>query len=217
MAGDKRDFDGEAASWDENPARVKLAKDIAETIAKEVRLEPVMDVLDFGCGTGLLTLELQPHVRSIIGVDNSRAMLDVLNGKIRKRNLANIKTMCLDLDGRDDLPGRYDLVVSSMALHHIRETQPLLGLFHKIINPSGYLCIADLDPDGGQFHSDNEGVFHFGFDRERLCRGFIEAGFNDVRSRSAGGVMKFVVGEGMQLFTIFLMIGRKRDPLLPLT
>lgn len=30
---EKKDFDKEAASWDENPARVKLSKDIAQAIA----------------------------------------------------------------------------------------------------------------------------------------------------------------------------------------
>ncbi len=209
MAMDKRDSDREAASWDEDPAGIKLAKDIAGTIAGEVRLEPVMDVLDFGCGTGLLTLELQPSVRSIIGVDSSRGMLDVLDGKIEERNLSNIQTLCIDPDRGDDLPGRYDLVVCGMALHHVKEIHPLLSLFHRILNPSGYLCIADLDPDGGQFHSDNEGVFHFGFDREKLRQSLAEAGFGEVRSKSAGGVMKFVVGEGLQLFTVFLMTARK--------
>lgn len=209
MADAKRDFDKEAASWDENPARIKLAKDIADTIAKAVKLEPVMDVLDFGCGTGLLTLHLQPSVRSIIGVDSSQGMLDVLNAKIEEQGLANVKTMCLDPDKGDKLPGGYDLVVSSMTLHHIKEIQPLLNLFHSVINPSGYLCIADLDPDEGQFHSDNGGVFHFGFDRENLRQDFVETGFCDVRDRSAGGVMKYVIGEGLQMFTVFLMTGRK--------
>jgi ubiquinone/menaquinone biosynthesis C-methylase UbiE len=209
MADDKRDFDKEAASWDENPERVKLAQEIADAMSNDITLAPVMDVLDFGCGTGLLTLRLQPYVRSIIGVDSSQGMLDVLNSKVLKQNLTNVKTLCLDLDRGDDLPGRYDLVVSSMTLHHIKDTKPILNLFHDIITPSGYLCIADLDPDDGQFHSDNRGVFHFGFDREELRREFSEAGFADVRDRSAGGVMKFIVGEGLQMFTVFLMTGRK--------
>ncbi len=209
MATDRKDFDREASSWDKNPARVKLAKDIADAIKKEVEPGPVMHALDFGCGTGLLTLELQPSVRSIMGVDSSQGMLDVLNRKIHEQNLANVKTMCLDLDRGDELPGRFDLVVCSMTLHHIQAIEPLLRLFHNVLNPSGYLCVADLDPDEGQFHSDNEGVFHFGFDREKLRQTFVEAGFEDVRDRPAGGVMKFVVGEGMQLFTVFLMTGRK--------
>jgi ubiquinone/menaquinone biosynthesis C-methylase UbiE len=209
MESDKRDFDKEAETWDKDPARVKLAKDLADAITNEIKPDPDMDVLDFGCGTGLLTLRLQPSVRSITGVDSSQGMLDVLNAKIEEQNLVNVKTRCLDLDRGDDLTGSYDLVVSSMTLHHIREIQPLLGLFHKIIAPSGYLCIADLDLDDGQFHSDNGGVFHFGFDREKLRQIFVEAGFDDVRDTTATGVMKFIVGEGMHLFTVFLMTGRK--------
>lgn len=209
MATDRKDFDREASSWDDNPARVKLAKDIAEAIKKEVKLEPDMHALDFGCGTGLLTLELQPSVLSMTGVDGSQGMLDVLNRKIEEQNLTNVKTMCLDLEKGDVLPGGFDLVVCSMTLHHIQAIEPLLKLFHNVLNTSGCLCVADLDPDEGQFHSDNEGVFHFGFDRERLRQTFAEAGFEDVRDRPASGVMKFIVGEGMQLFTVFLMTGRK--------
>jgi len=63
---ERRDFDKEAGTWDELPARVKLANDIAATISKEIPLTSDMDVLDYGCGTGLLTLHLQPIVESIL-------------------------------------------------------------------------------------------------------------------------------------------------------
>ena len=82
MTTEKRDFDQVAASWDQNPARLKLASDVAHAISQQAQLTPDMDVLDFGCGTGLLTLHLQPKVRSITGVDSSEGMLAVL----RKRS-----------------------------------------------------------------------------------------------------------------------------------
>lgn len=53
MTGQKRDFDNAAATWDENPARVKLAHDVARAIRHTMQLTPDMDVLDFGGGTGL--------------------------------------------------------------------------------------------------------------------------------------------------------------------
>jgi predicted TPR repeat methyltransferase len=81
LKDDKRDFDKVAASWD-TPMRVKLATDVAGAVSAEVRLATEMDVLDFGCGTGLLALQLQPYVRSITGVDSSQGMLDVLGSKI---------------------------------------------------------------------------------------------------------------------------------------
>ncbi len=50
-----------------------------------------MDILDFGCGTGLLTLHFQPLARSVTGLDSSPGMLDALKAKIRDQNLANVK------------------------------------------------------------------------------------------------------------------------------
>jgi cyclopropane fatty-acyl-phospholipid synthase-like methyltransferase len=58
-------FDAEAASWDRNPGRVKVAYDIAEAISDEKILTPDMDILEFGCGTGLLTVLLSPRVHSV--------------------------------------------------------------------------------------------------------------------------------------------------------
>ena len=92
MGSEKRDFDQAAASWDERPQRVKLAKDVADAVIRLGGVQPTMDVLDFGCGTGLLTLQLQPLVHSITGVDSSRGMLEILNGKISGRKLANART-----------------------------------------------------------------------------------------------------------------------------
>lgn len=75
--------------------------------------------------------------------------------------------------------------------------------------PGGYLCIADLDLDGGRFHEDNTGVFHFGFDREALRKTFIAAGFSNVRDVSAAEVEKPVAHGERKRFTVFLMTGRK--------
>ena len=52
-----------------------------------------MDALDFGCGTGLVTLQLQPFLHSITGVDGSQGMIDILKQKIEKKNLTNVKTV----------------------------------------------------------------------------------------------------------------------------
>lgn len=165
MDTEKRDFDKDAALWDEKPARVKLVKDVAAAISRQIPLNPDMDVMDFGCGTGLLTTLIQPLVHSVTGVDSSRGMLDAFNKKIAKLNLYNVKTVFADPDGGEALTGQYDVVLSNMTLHHIREIKPLLAQFHNVIRQAGYLCIADLDSEEGRFHEDNTGVFHFGFDR----------------------------------------------------
>lgn len=209
MSIEKRDFDKEAAAYDEKPARVTLAKDIAAAISKQIELRSDMDALDFGCGTGLLTVQLQPLVHSITGVDSSRGMLDVFNTKIAKSKLVNAKALLVDLDKGDTLAGNYHLIVSNMTLHHIKEIKPLLDQFHHVLAPGGYLCIADLDLDEGRFHDDPTGVFHSGFDRETLRLIFIKAGFFNVQDMSAAEVVKPGPEGEVRRFSVFLMTGRK--------
>ena len=106
MNSDKRDFDKEAAAWDENPGRVRMTNAIADAIAEEIKLKADMDVLDFGCGTGLITVRLSPLVHSVTAVDGSQGMLDVLQAKIRSRNLTNVETRRLDFEKGEVLKGQ---------------------------------------------------------------------------------------------------------------
>lgn len=210
MNNEKKDFDQEAATWDEEPRRVKLVHDIADAISRAVELKPDMDVMDFGCGTGLLTLKLQPFVRSITGIDSSQGMLDVLRTKVEKGQLANVRTQYLDIEQGGIRQGNYHLIASSMTLHHVSDIRPLLQQFYAVLDPAGYLCLADLDLDGGRFHSSNEGVFHSGFDRAVLRQSLVEAGFDHVRDVTAAEMVKALPDGSKERFTVFLIVARKR-------
>ncbi len=207
----KRDFDKAAATWDEEPRRLKLASDVADSITENIKLSPDMDVLDFGCGTGLLTLKLQPFVRSVTGVDSSQGMLDVLKSKAERLGAANVIALLRDLDKDDVLDGGYHLVTSCMTLHHVKDTDGLIKALYKITLPDGYIAIADLDLDDGRFHDDSTGVFHNGFDRTMLQQIFIESGFVEVNCRTASSIIKPTSDGGTREFTIFLMTGRRSD------
>jgi ubiquinone/menaquinone biosynthesis C-methylase UbiE len=210
MTGEKRDFDAAAATWDENPGRVKMAHDVAKALREMIPLRPDMDVMDFGCGTGLLTLQLQPFVRSMVGVDSSQGMLEILSAKIRKNGITNVTTRHVDLDKGDVLDGQYDLVVSSMTLHHVPSLPPLFDQFAEVLRPAGLLATADLDCDEGKFHESSEGVFHPGFDRCAMLKYFERAGFEKIRNRTAAIVAKPAPDGGLRTFTVFLMTGKKR-------
>jgi 2-polyprenyl-3-methyl-5-hydroxy-6-metoxy-1,4-benzoquinol methylase len=209
MNTEKRDFDKEAGAWDEKSYRVKLANDIADAIRKEVEVKSDIDVMDFGCGTGLLTLHLQPLVRSITGVDSSQGMIDMLAKKAETLKLPNVRTALVDLDRGDKLSGRYHLIVSSMTLHHVKDVEHLFEQLYGVLIPSGYLCLADLDSEDGQFHRDNTGVFHFGFDRTELKRTLTKIGFDDVHFTSATEMTRETSGGEARTFTVFLMTARK--------
>jgi ubiquinone/menaquinone biosynthesis C-methylase UbiE len=209
MNAEKRDFDRAAASWDEKLGRVKLASDVALAIINEVKPNKNMDVLDFGCGTGLVTLQIQPFVRTITGADSSQGMLDVLKSKIAARELANVKTALVDIEREVVLKGKFHLIVSSMSLHHIEKLGQLFEGFYNCLLPGGHLCIADLDSDGGAFHRDKTGVVHSGFDRALMRKLFVQYGFQDVRDVTAARVARDLPDGQLREFTVFLMTGRR--------
>ena len=208
-AEERRDFNKEAAKWDENPGRVKLANDVADAIIREAAPAPGMDALDFGCGTGLVTLRIQPLVGSITGADSSAGMLAVLESKVKAQGLTNVRTQLVDFERGGRVEGKFHLVISSMTLHHVKDTAALFKQWHGLLLPGGLLAAADLEAEDGSFHGNNTGVFHLGFDREHLKRLLREAGFSDVRDVTAAAVTREVESGGKREFPVFLIMGRR--------
>jgi len=204
-------FDEAAATWDNEPRRVALARAIGETIIREVKPNDSMDVLDYGCGTGLLSLFLLPHVRSVTGADSSPGMLDVLRNKITEAGLADMSAIQLDLE-RDPVPaGRFHMVVVSMAMHHVVQIEPILRAFWRLLLPSGVVCIADLDTEPGTFHGPDveDSVHHQGFDREVLKGQLRAVGFAETRDVTALTLNKPVANNGEEEFSVFLIWARR--------
>lgn len=206
----RKDFDKEAAQWDANPGRVKLANDVAAAIIREVKLTTNMEVLDFGCGTGLLTLKLQPLVKTITGVDSSQGMLGALQNKIEMQALENVHVRFADFEKGEHAEGSYNLIVSSMTLHHVPDTAAVFKEWFSLLRPGGQVCFADLDAEDGSFHSDKTGVFHFGFDREQLKQLLHDAGFGDIRDTTATTMSREVAGQGIREFPVFLITAMRR-------
>ena len=203
-------FDQSAATWDDNPARIALMKAVGSAILREARPTKATDVLDYGCGTGLVSLFLLPHVRSVTGADSSEGMLDVLRRKIQGSGIQTMKTVRLDLE-RDPLPDdRYHLIVASMVLHHTANTARVLSAFHGLLHPGGMLCIADLDSEPGLFHDARAAgsVHHHGFDRGELRSQLQQIGFSPITDATAHIVHKPVEGGGERDFPVFLMAAR---------
>ncbi len=209
MAGEKRDFDKVAATWDEEPRRVKLAEDVAGAVSREVRLAPDMNVLDYGCGTGLVTMRIQPHVHAITGADTSKGMLEVLHRKANEKGAANVRTLLLDLEMGVPPEGEYHLIVSSMTLHHVEDVEALFRGFFRLLLPGGKLCVADLDAEDGSFHPDRTGVFHFGFDRGEVGKMLVNAGFAGIRNVTASVMIREADNGAAREYPVFLMTSEK--------
>ena len=202
-------FDREAAQFDTVPARVELARAVADTIAGALPLHHGMHMMDYGTGTGLVALRLQPLVGTITAADSSREMLAVLQSKIATSGIARLRTVELNLEAQPAPPDEFDLIVSSMTLHHVRDTTALFLKFHTALKPGGWLAVADLDIEDGRFHRELSGVYHHGFDRNELCRALRSAGFPGPTTRDAHRFMKPAADGNLRTYSVFLATARK--------
>lgn len=205
MAGSR--FEEGAASWDENAGRVLAGQRVAEAVLARVPVTSQMTVVDYGCGTGLVTLVLQPHVGTVVGMDSSPAMLSVLRKKADAAKLTGVDTILVDLqtDGVPDV--RADLVVSAMTLHHVQDVASVVGKLAQMLTPGGWLCLVDLDVEDGTFHPDPTGVFHHGIDRQWLVAELRNLGFCEVRAETANTIVK-PGPDGDRQYPVFLVSGR---------
>ncbi len=203
MTGSDR-FDLAAATWDLTDRRVQLAHAVADAISERVALSRDLEVLDFGCGTGLVTLALAPKVGPITGADTSPGMLKTLAEKARARAIP-VQLKSLDASEVGGLGGPYHLIVSSMTLHHVADVPALFHQFAEHLRTGGRVALADLDREDGSFHEDSTGVHHQGFQREQVKVWLEEAGFQEVQLGTATTVHK-----AEKAYPVFLATARKR-------
>jgi len=198
-------FAHKAGSYEQSKNRVDNVANIADTIRAHVDLNRGMHIMDFGSGTGLLLERIAPHVGKITAVDISSSMNAQLREKL-PRLACEVDIVELDLE-EHTLDQRFDGIISSMAMHHVRDIGKMLRKFHAMLNKGGFIAIADLDSEDGSFHNEGtEGVFHHGFDRAEIAALATQAGFTAVSTVSAS-----VIQKPPRDFGIFLLTGLRPD------
>lgn len=172
-------FDERATTWDDDPDTVRRSEEVARAVDAAVPLRGGTRLLEYGAGTGLVTQALLGRVGTVTLADNSAGMRAVLEQKVADGRLpAGARIWDLDLERQPAPEERFDLVVSSMVLHHVRDLDTVLAGLAALLDEGGHLCVADLDLEDGSFHAhthDFDG--HHGFDRAELRAALERAGF----------------------------------------
>lgn len=201
-------FDIKALNWD-TEKRVYRARIIAREINNAIQIKRTYSALEFGCGTGLISFNLHDKFQSIMLVDTSQGMINMLNSKIQEHNIENMSACNVDISKESFLKEKYDVIYTSMAMHHIIDTKTTLENLYKLLNKDGYLCIVDLDEEDGSFHSDERDFTgHNGFNQGELSNLLKKIGFDDVKSNIIYSDEK-EIGSRKVDYSLFLMRGRR--------
>ncbi|CAM3555593.1 methyltransferase domain-containing protein [Campylobacter upsaliensis] len=125
-------------------------------------------VIDIGCGTGVWTLHLAFLAKEILALDNSKAMLEILQEDASKLGLSNIKSVNLSFEDfmRENANLRFDIAFLSMSPALQNDYKHFLNLAQKKI----YLAWADLrksdflDPIFKHFNTEFKGFYKEDFE-----------------------------------------------------
>ena len=77
--------------------------------------------------------------------------------------------------------------------------------FYGLLNKNGVLAIADLVKEDGAFHSDNSGVFHFGFNPDEFADILKNIGFHSISYKIIHTINKELSNNKYKKFPVFLI------------
>jgi ubiquinone/menaquinone biosynthesis C-methylase UbiE len=113
-------------------------------------LHPDLIVLDVACGAGHVSEEIAPHVRQVVGVDMTPALLCLGAERIAAAGIPNVLLQEGDASRLAFVDGSFDLVVCRSALHHFADPADPVAEMARVCRAGGRVVISDMvAPDAG--------------------------------------------------------------------
>ena len=172
-------FAGAAGEWDK--LRSTYYGTTFSTAAVFELLPADWTVADLGCGTGLITAELAPHVSRVIGVDQSGAMLKT--ARKRTGGLANVELHRGNLENCPLESGVADAALLSIVLTYVADPVMVLGEAVRVMKPGGKMVIVDLLRHEREGFRRQMGQRWPGFETHEMEKMLAKAGLGCVRCR----------------------------------
>lgn len=112
---------------------------IFEALRAEVT--PADEVIEVGCGSGLVSFEIIPHVRRFVGSDLSIAMIDVAKSKLERSGFTNATFTAGDAMQMPEV-GAFDKVLLVNLLHVVDDPAGMLARTKQLAKPGGKLLVV---------------------------------------------------------------------------
>ncbi len=178
-AGAAEFFAGAAQEWEALRAELYGARFEREALG--ALLPPDWTVADLGCGAGTLSAALAPHVKKVIAVDQSAAMLRT--ARRRLEGAPNVELHRGDLESLPLPAACCDAALAVLVLAYVAEVAPVLAEAARILKPGGRLVLVDLARHDDQPFARRLGQARLGFAPADLTRALAAAGLTGATVR----------------------------------
>lgn len=96
-------------------------------------------VLDFGCGTGIITLEIADDVKEIHAIDISSKMIETIKRKASERKIENIDCAQATIFDERFKRESFDVILAFSVLHYVEDAQKGMQRINELLKPEGLL------------------------------------------------------------------------------
>ncbi len=195
--GNTDKFEMIANSYDTNE-RIQIARISSDAIREYLVDSGSKSAIDFGCGTGLVGMNLLSEFDSILFLDTSQNMIHQIEQKISSSNIQNATTLCFDLEKDSLLNLHADYIFMSQVLLHIKDVELVLSRLYEVLREGGQLLIVDFDKN-----EEIESVMvHNGFDQLELIDHMTKIGYRNIQSKTFYHGKKIFMGHDASLFIL---------------
>lgn len=202
-------FKGRAKHWD-NESRIKRSKMVAEKISEIIRNEKYNSIMEYGCATGLIGLNLCDKFKKVTLMDSETEMIEIVKEKVNKYEKNNIFPIQIDLMNELYKEEKFDFIYTCLTLHHILDTEKIIKVFYDLLNENGMLYIIDLDKEDGSFHINQKDFNgHNGFEQKYMENIFQSVGFLSINSATFYNGEK-IYKENIIPYSLFYTVGFKK-------
>jgi len=195
--GNTEKFEMIADKYD-TPERIQIAKVSSNAIREYVVDAKSKSAIDFGCGTGLVGMNLLNDFSSMLFLDTSQNMIHQIEHKISSSNIQNAATLCFDFE-KDHLSDlQADYIFMTQVLLHINDIELILSRLYETLNEHGHLLIVDYNKNE-KVTSD---MVHNGFDQTELAAVMTKIGYREIQSKTFYTGSKIFMGQDASLFVL---------------
>ncbi len=195
--GNTDKFEMIANSYDTSE-RIHIAKVSSEAIRDYLVDAKSKAAIDFGCGTGLVGMDLLSEFNAMLFLDTSPNMISQIQQKISDLHTQNVETLCFDFEKEHPLDIHADYIFMAQVLLHIDDFEVLLARLYDVLNEGGHLLIVDFDKNE-EIVSD---LVHNGFDQEKLADVMRGIGYRDIQSKTIYTGSKIFMGQDASMFIL---------------
>ncbi|MDF2545908.1 MAG: methylase involved in ubiquinone/menaquinone biosynthesis [Anaerosolibacter sp.] len=178
--------------------RIQIAKLTSDAIREYLVDANNKNAIDFGCGTGLVGLNLLNEFNSMLFLDTSQNMIDKIKQKITHLNIPDVDTLCFDLEKESLSDLHADYIFMAQVLLHINDVELVLSRLYDVLSTGGHLLIVD-------FNKNEEIVsemVHNGFEQEKLIDLLNKIGYKEIQSKTFYTGSKIFMGHDASLFIL---------------